>query len=162
AQVDHPILRGLGEFESWDETYVHHRHNEKDRVVLSYRVDKNGKEPWTWVRTHGKGRVFYTAWGHDERTWGHPGFQALLERGIRWAVADDRWVVPAAVEVPPMTTRRTDVKPFEYRDAKVPFYPATTPGSATKALTQMQVPLEPAESQKHFVTPVQFEVKRFA
>ena len=46
----------------------------------------NKKEPWTWVRTQGKGRVFYTAWGHDERTWGNPGFQNLVERGVRWAV----------------------------------------------------------------------------
>ncbi len=61
----------------------------------TYRVDKKGKEPWTWVRTHGKGRVFYTAWGHDERTWGNPGFQTLLERGIRWAVGDDPAAVPA-------------------------------------------------------------------
>jgi uncharacterized protein len=162
AQPDHPILRGLGDFESWDETYVHHRHNEKDRVVLSYRVDKKGKEPWTWVRTHGKGRVFYTAWGHDERTWGTPGFQRLLERGIRWAVGDDPSVVPAVVEAPAMTPRRTDVKPFEYKDAKVPFYPAGKKWGVNTAQAQMQLPLEPAESQKHFVTPVQFDVKRFA
>src|SRR6266581_974414 len=25
AQPDHPIMRGLSDFESWDETYVHHR-----------------------------------------------------------------------------------------------------------------------------------------
>ena len=27
------------------------------------RVDAEGKEPYTWVRTQGKGRVFYTAYG---------------------------------------------------------------------------------------------------
>ncbi len=79
---------------------MHHRHNEKDRIVLSYRVDKNGKEPWTWVRTHGKGRVFYTAWGHDERTWGHPSFQVLLERGIRWAIGADPTTVPSSARSP--------------------------------------------------------------
>ena len=31
-----------------------------------------GKEPWTWVRTQGKGRVFYTAWGHDAADLGPP------------------------------------------------------------------------------------------
>src|SRR5439155_27296415 len=45
-------------------------------------------EPWTWGRTYGKGRVFYTAWGHDQRTWSQPGFQQLVERGLRWAVGD--------------------------------------------------------------------------
>ena len=45
------------------------------------RRENGHDEPWTWVRTYGKGRVFYTAWGHDQRTWGNEGFQALLERG---------------------------------------------------------------------------------
>ncbi|HEY5728894.1 MAG TPA: sortase, partial [Anaerolineales bacterium] len=34
------------------------------------------------------GRVFYTAWGHDQRTFGHAGFLNLVERGIRWAVVE--------------------------------------------------------------------------
>ena len=89
AEPDHPIMKGFGGFESWDETYVHHLHNEKNRTVLAYRVDAEGREPWTWVRTHGQGRVFYTAWGHDQRTWGNAGFQNLVERGIRWAAGDD-------------------------------------------------------------------------
>jgi DNA-binding XRE family transcriptional regulator len=89
AETEHPIMRGFGGFESWDETYVHTKHNEKDRTVLEYRQEGDRKEPWTWVRTHGKGRVFYTAWGHDERTWGNAGFQNLIERGIRWACGQD-------------------------------------------------------------------------
>src|SRR5215471_2014727 len=72
TQPDHPIMKGFRGFESWDETYVHTKHNEKDRTVLEERVEGDRKEPWTWVRTHGKGRLFYTAWGHDERTWGNP------------------------------------------------------------------------------------------
>src|ERR1043165_697172 len=86
AEPNHPITKDYEGFESFDETYVHTRHNDKDRTVLEYRMDKKTKEPWTWVRTHGQGRVFYTAWGHDERTWSNPGFHTLIERGIRWAV----------------------------------------------------------------------------
>ena len=56
-QSDHPIMQGFGGFESWDETYVHHLHNEKNRTVLAYRVDVEGREPWTWIRTDGRGRV---------------------------------------------------------------------------------------------------------
>jgi len=99
AEAEHPVMRGFGGFESWDETYVHTKHNEKDRTVLEYRQEGDRKEPWTWVRTHGKGRVFYTAWGHDDRTWGNPGFQNLVERGIRWAVGADPGVVPAFAAV---------------------------------------------------------------
>jgi type 1 glutamine amidotransferase len=28
--------------------------------------------------------VFYTAYGHDERAWGHPSFQRLLRTAIGW------------------------------------------------------------------------------
>jgi type 1 glutamine amidotransferase len=83
-KADHPVMKGLSEIESWDETYVHAKHN-TNRIVLAERRDDSGAEPWTWVREHGKGRVFYTAWGHDQRTWSNAGFQALVENGIRWA-----------------------------------------------------------------------------
>lgn len=83
--ADHPITKGLKPFRTADETYVHTKHNEKDRHVLQVRAEGDGQEPWTWTRTQGKGRVFYTAYGHDGRTWSQPGFQDLVERGIRWA-----------------------------------------------------------------------------
>src|SRR4051794_38129381 len=135
AEPDHPVMKGFKGFESWDETYVHTKHNEKDRTVLEYRTEGDRKEPWTWVRTQGKGRVFYTAWGHDQRTWGNPGFHALMERGIRWATGRDPSVTPAAEEkgtsvspfdakfpVPEMTPQAKDVKPFEYAEVgkKIP------------------------------------------
>jgi putative membrane-bound dehydrogenase-like protein len=163
ASSDHPILKGFGGFESWDETYVHTRHNEKERTVLEYRTEGDRKEPWTWVRTQGRGRVFYTAWGHDERTWSHPGFQNLIERGIRWAAGRDLSAVPAYRDRPAMTAKRTDVKPFEYIPANVPFYPpGKNWGTTAEPIKQMQKPLETAESMKHLVTPVGFEVKLFA
>jgi putative membrane-bound dehydrogenase-like protein len=169
ALPDHPIMKGLENFESWDETYVHHKHNEKDRIVLEYRTDKEGKEPWTWVRTQGKGRVFYTAWGHDARTWSNPGFQNLVERGIRWAVGLDP-VRPASAASsgaqsgpPQMTMVRADAKPFEYVDAKVPFYaPGGRGGGADRPVTKMQLPVGPDESMKHMVTPVDFDIQLFA
>ena len=67
----HPLMQGFTGFESLDESYVHHKHNDEDRIVLERRVDRERAEPYTWVRTHGQGRVFYTAWGHDEKTWGN-------------------------------------------------------------------------------------------
>src|ERR1035438_5675933 len=83
----HPIMKGFEPFRTWDETYVHRKHNEKDRHLLQVRAEGGKDEPWTWVRTQGKGRVFYTAYGHDARTWQNPSFQDLVERGIRWASA---------------------------------------------------------------------------
>ena len=139
-------MKGFKGFESWDETYVHTKHNEKDRTVLEYRAEGDQKEPWTWVRTQGKGRVFYTAWGHDERTWGNPGFQNLVERGIRWAVGRTRSCCRPVARAdepspcPQMTQVAKDVKPFEYVDVgkKIPFYRA---GRAAQGepLSKMQI-----------------------
>ena len=161
VKPDHAIMKGYQGFTSWDETYLHHKHNEKDRVVLEVRAEGDLKEPWTWVRTHGKGRVFYTAWGHDQRTWSHPGFHNLIERGIRWACGQDPSVAGTFAERPEMTPKRTDVKPFEYVEAKIPLYvpkgDRKNPGSGS----QMQKPLDSEESRKHFVTPKDFEVRTF-
>lgn len=159
----HPLLQGYKGFESWDETYVHTKHNEKDRTVLEYRNEGDKREPWTWVRTHGKGRVFYTAWGHDERTWGNPGFQNLVERGIRWACGQEVSVVPAFVDKPAMTPLAKDVKPFEYVEANVPYYPpGKNWGIQEGGKRMMQLPLSPEESMKHISVPVGMEVKLFA
>ncbi|MFN0052899.1 MAG: PVC-type heme-binding CxxCH protein [Planctomycetales bacterium] len=164
VEPEHPVFKGYETFESWDETYVHHRHNSQDRLVLEYREEGDTQEPWTWVRRHGKGRVFYTAWGHDDRTWGHPGFQTLVERGIRWAAGGDPGIVPRFVDRPEMTLLATEgVRPFEYVEADIPFYPPGKQwGTIGEPIRQMQRPLEPAESQKHFVTPVDFTVELFA
>ncbi len=172
AAKSHPLMLGYRGFESFDETYVHTKHNEKNRVVLETRDEGDGgepslarraSEPWTWVRTHGKGRVFYTAWGHDERTWGNAGFQNLVERGIRWACNDDVSKVPSFSDRPEMTAPRKDVKPFEYVDSVIPFYPPSKQwGAMAEPVKKLQKPLSGEESLKHFITPVGFAVELYA
>lgn len=158
---EHDILRGFGGFESWDETYVHHRHNEQVRTVLEVRREGDHAEPWTWIRTPGKGRVFYTAWGHDHRTWRHPGFVNLVERGIRWAAGRDPqqaapYLSDREFPIPEMTKPRVDVAPFEYVNVgkKIPNYPPSDRwGVQEEPLSEMQQPLAPEESIKHLFTP---------
>lgn len=174
AEPNHPIMKGFGGFQSWDETYIHTKHNERNRTVLEVRkqggqADGQKSEPWSWVRTQGKGRVFYTAWGHDERTWSNVGFQNLLERGIRWACNRDPSVVAAYSDnslfpVPTMTALRTDVAPMEYEEVgpKIPNYvPSNRWGTMGENLSKMQKPLPPEESIKHFVTPQKFHLELF-
>ncbi len=151
AMPDHPIEKGLNPIESWDETYVHEMHNEKDRQVLSYRIEGDHKEPYTWVRTQGKGRVFYTAWGHDQRTWGNKDFQDLLERGIRWAAGD--WALKPQPKLPA----------FHYTEANIPNYiPNTQWGVTGEPIHTMQEPVSPSESMMHMVLPPGFEAKLVA
>ena len=175
GDTSHAIMQGFGGFSSWDETYLHHKHNEANRTVLEYRrgepqSEGKNQEPWTWVRTHGEGRVFYTAWGHDERTWTNPGFQNLVERGIRWVCKvdpseageygeRDRFVAPEMTKIP------EGLKAFEYVDVgpKIPNYtPGAAWGTQEKPKTLMQMPLSPEESMKHYVTPVDFHLELYA
>jgi len=81
VKPDHPVMKGFPGFECWDETYVHQKHNQ-DRTVLQKREE----EPWTWVRTNDKGRIFYTASGHDERCWDLPEYHDLVYRGLIWTL----------------------------------------------------------------------------
>ncbi len=153
----HPIMKGLQPFKTWDETYVHTKHNEKDRHVLQVRDERGTDEPWTWVRTQGKGRVFYTAYGHDQRTWGHPGFHDLIERGLRWAankgeVFDGRPKVAAGL------------KPLRYVDAPsaIPQYlPGRNWGTMGDSIKTMQLPVDWEESIKHMAVPKGLEPRLF-
>ncbi len=144
--ASHPVMQGLTPFETWDETYVHTRHN-PDRTVLMERVDGDHREPWTWTRTHGKGRVFYTAYGHDERTWSHPGFHALVKNGLLWAVGDDlrsRW---EQLALPTLTYSESD---------RIPNYERRDPPP------KLQAPLSPEASQQLIQVPPGFELQLFA
>ena len=147
VQPSHPITQGMKPFMTWDETYVHTKHNTVDRTVLMERVDAQGREPWTWVRTQGKGRVFYTAYGHDERTWSKPEFQTLVERAVAWAVDDAARRSWQQLEIPPVT----------YVDGfNVPNYEQRDPAP------KYQLPFTPPDAAKFIQAPGEFEVKLFA
>lgn len=145
VKPEHPVMQGVSEFGTWDETYVHSKLN-PDMTVLMERVEGVHREPWTWVRTQGKGRVFYTAYGHDERTWSKPEFQKLVGNGVLWAVSDKAKEQLAMLDVPALT----------YVDAKVPNYEKRDPAP------KFQNPLEAAASQKLIQVPAGFELQLFA
>jgi putative membrane-bound dehydrogenase-like protein len=145
VKPEHPAMKGLTEFESWDESYVHTKVN-PDMEVLMERVDGEKREPYTWTRNEGKGRVFYTALGHNEKTWEKSEFQALLANGILWAVGDRVNEQLAAYAIPTP----------EFRDAEIPNYEKRDPAP------RFQLPLSPEESMKLVQIPVGFELQLFA
>jgi len=82
-------MQGYNSFESWDETYIHKQLGNDLRVMM-IREHEGGYEPYSWSRRQGKGKVFYTALGHDERTWIQPEFQDLIARAISWTAGRTR------------------------------------------------------------------------
>ena len=144
----HPIMANVQEFPTWDETYVHDKIAD-DITVLMERVEGDRREPWTWVKQHGKGKVFYTAYGHDERTWNHPEFQNLVKQGILWAVDDNaknNWEV-FSKDIPTLTyEKREGIPNYEKRPQPLPY----------------QLPLSPKESAKLIQVPAGFTLELFA
>ncbi|MFC3198623.1 PVC-type heme-binding CxxCH protein [Parapedobacter deserti] len=146
VKPDHPAVAGVEPFETeWDETYVHDNIAD-DIVVLMERVDSTHREPYTWVKEYGEGRVFYTAFGHDERTFRNPGFLQLVKSGILWAVGEQavKKMKDYAIAQP------------VYEDARMPNYERRDPPP------RYQLPLSAEESQTLIQVPVGFRLELFA
>ncbi len=146
VKPDHPAMAGVAEFETeWDETYVHTLLAD-DIEVLMERVEDGHREPYTWVKEYGQGRVFYTAYGHDERTFRNPGFLQLVKSGILWAVGEE-----AVAKMQQFTIAQP-----EYREERMPNYERRDPAP------RYQLPLSPEESQTLIQVPVGFRLELFA
>ncbi|MDB5261036.1 MAG: rane-bound dehydrogenase domain protein, partial [Adhaeribacter sp.] len=148
AKKNHPVTQGLPAFSTWDETYVHQNLN-KDMTVLMERVEGSTREPYTWVRNQGKGRVFYTAYGHNDSTWINPGFLQLVNQGVLWALGDQVKKQIAGLNIP-----KVDI----YASAGINIADFTK----RYEVPAMQTALTAAESQKLIQAPVDFELQLFA
>lgn len=96
----HPTTFHLGEaFTITDEIYQF-RSWQRDAVHVLLRLSAKGVDldkgkradrdyALSWCRTHGEGRVFYTALGHRPEVWRDIRFLSHLVAGLRWAVDRD-------------------------------------------------------------------------
>jgi type 1 glutamine amidotransferase len=101
----HPIAAGVSEFTVTDEEYCHRFPEDAPRhVIARFRErpatsrDKDGNRDVAWTREVGKGRVFYTALGHDEQCWRHPAWQKLVIQAILWSAGRPRAVTRPEAE----------------------------------------------------------------
>jgi len=149
----HPAMKDVKEFRAWDETYVHSGHG-SDRTILMVRKpegDDNMKEPepWTWTRNEGRGRVFYTASGHDQRVWSRKEFHQLLKSGILWAIGDERrksYEHFISSRQPLTYETRANIPNYEKRPKPL----------------QYQHPLSPEDSLKYTQVPMGWKLQLFA
>lgn len=93
----HPAVSHLApRFRIVDELYRFSR-TRRDAVHMLLSMDRNPPDgvgtagspadlPLAWTRTHGSGRVFYTALGHRAEVWQDPRFRRHLVGGIRWGM----------------------------------------------------------------------------
>jgi len=87
----HPVAAGLEDsFSISDELYHNLRMLPSAHVLATafdaIEINGTGKdEPIAWTTAFGKGRVFYTALGHDVEAMSAPGFASMFTRAVAWA-----------------------------------------------------------------------------
>ena len=88
-QASSAILKGLQPFSTTDDTYTFTKQNAAGRTVLMERVEGGVRTPQAWIRTQGKGRVFYTAYRQREDVARCPVSGSWSSSGVLYAVPDD-------------------------------------------------------------------------
>ena len=145
-QASGAILKGLQPFSTTDDTYTFTKQSAAGRSVLMERVEGSVRTPQTWIRTQGKGRVFYTAYG-SEKTWQVPGFRQLVEQGLLYAVPDEARKCRDELKMPEL----------KYEDGhNIPNYENRDPAP------KFQLPFTPQESMKFVQVPAGFSLELFA
>ncbi len=83
TQVESPITREITEFMITDEQYI--LDYDPRVTVLANGLYQGRPVPVLWTKDWGKGRVFYSALGHDPKACQQEMFQTLITRGALWA-----------------------------------------------------------------------------
>jgi len=98
----HPLTKMFGDqkYQHTDEIFEFDRYSrERQRVLISIDtkqtdmtlpgiVRKDGDFGLAWIRSHGKGRVFYSEFGHQKDVYWHPVILKHYLAGIQYALGD--------------------------------------------------------------------------
>jgi type 1 glutamine amidotransferase len=83
ADAEHPITRGIKDYETHDETYFGFG-VEKDSHPLLTTEESTSSKVIAWAKTYEAARVVYIQSGHDHLGYENPNFQRLLRQAIQW------------------------------------------------------------------------------
>jgi type 1 glutamine amidotransferase len=98
---NHPATKHLGDsFEITDEIYQFKAPYDRKKLNVLMRLDmdsvknqgkrKDKDNALAWTKEYGKGRVFYTALGHQPEVWNDPRFQQHVVGGLRYMFGMDK------------------------------------------------------------------------
>jgi type 1 glutamine amidotransferase len=113
---EHPLTRGLGDFEAEDELYLCEMHGEHELLMetrwtgtapgfVAEDWSEDRPRPVLYLRRWGGGEVLYFTLGHargrydmqplmdeypriERGSWPVPEFREVVRRGIRWAIGE--------------------------------------------------------------------------
>lgn len=88
---EHPVTRGLKDFETDDELYTCLVGNAPIHLLAQAKSTVDQKNhPMAFTRDFGKGRVFLTTLGHDVMGYTNSCVPQLLRQGCAWAAGTER------------------------------------------------------------------------
>jgi len=106
--VTSPKFPGLGDAKSLtmkEEWYALEKFADDLHVILVQETEGMTGGPYqrppfpaTWARMHGKGRVFYTSFGHRDDIWTNPAVQSLILGGIAWTMGNVDAEIPPNID----------------------------------------------------------------
>jgi type 1 glutamine amidotransferase len=83
ADPNHPITRGLKDYDLFDETYCRFDVDPGVHALLTTDAPTSDKTI-AWVKTYGNARVFFIQSGHDHTGYDNPNYRKIVVRAIRW------------------------------------------------------------------------------
>ena len=91
VRPDDPVMEGIASFDYRSEQY--YMHVDPSNEVLATTTFTGEHDWWVdgatipvvWKRRHGKGRVFYSALGHQAHEFDVPEMYTIIRRGLNWA-----------------------------------------------------------------------------
>ncbi len=87
---EHPITKGMSDFDTDDELYAKLVGEDPIHVLASAYSDWSKKvEPLAFTLSYGKGRVYHHCFGHDAKAVENPPVARLLARGAEWAATGE-------------------------------------------------------------------------
>jgi len=88
ADPDHPVTRGVKDYEIHDETYKWFDVAKECHPLLTTE-EPESNPVLAWAKTYGPARVVYMQSGHDHFAYENPAFQQVLRQAIRWTAKRD-------------------------------------------------------------------------
>jgi len=142
-----------------DEIYQYDQRSKPENLRVLVSLDmaaSTPKEPWhvpvSWVRDYGKGRVFYTNFGHNDATWNEPMFKRHMQEGIAWALG--RFDAPA--------TPNPDVQAAEYLRSAVAAAAAAVGKDADELRAKADAKIAAAPQWAEGLRPTLLELRSLA
>lgn len=80
---DHPVTRGVKDYEIHDETYKWFDVAQECHPLLTTE-EPESNHVIAWAKSYEKARVIYMQSGHDHFAYENPNFQQVLRQAIRW------------------------------------------------------------------------------